>query len=165
MLIFAFYVTQNNNQGLKPYVVHAQVYLFQSANTYTPTLRHTNTHKQIHTQTNTFMQIQQLIHTHLLTHTHIHTQIHTHTHSHNHTHTSEEGRESETKDCTDVSLNWTVQDVVLETPDCLVHKPRHQTNLNLLLIMASLVGGGGRKTRKNNTLSQSLVYRITLHTT
>ena len=93
MLIFAFYVTQNNNQGLKPYVVHAQVYFFQSANTYTPTLRHTNTHKQIHTQTNTFMRT--TAQTHTLTHTHKYTQIHKYTHTHTNTqsHTHLRGRE------------------------------------------------------------------------
>ena len=83
MLIFAFYITKNNNQGLKPYVVHAQVYLFQSANTHTPTLRHTN--RYILRQTHSCKYNSSYTHTY--SHTHTYTNTHTHTHKYTHTHT------------------------------------------------------------------------------
>ena len=40
-------------------------------------------------------------------------------------HTSEKWRETEAKYGSNVPVDRTVQDVVLETPDCLVDKPRH----------------------------------------
>ena len=63
-----------------------------------------------------------------------------------HTHTSQEWREAETKDCSDISIHRAVEYVVLETPYCLVDEPRDQTKLNLLLVVAEGEGRGeGRR--------------------
>ena len=53
--------------------------------------------------------------------------------------TSTKWRESQTKYSTNITINWTVQDPILKTPDCLVDEPGGETKLNLFNVVTACV--------------------------